>query len=354
MSALIVAAALQNKNQGIELMYIGSHKPQDKKLVESAGLQFRSISTGKFRRYFSMQNIADSFRFIKGIGEAQKILQDFNPDVIFAKGGYVALPVVLAAKRLKIPVVIHESDSRLGLTNRLAVASAAKVAVSFPVDVYMKSSPKLVSHKDKFIYTGIPLDSDIHKGSAKSIFNNRKSTILITGGSQGAKAINRVVFQALPELVNKYNVVHQTGELDLEDAKLAQKALPASLQKDYKFFDFAHDVYFAAIRSSNLVVSRAGSSIFSILALGTPMILIPLPGSANNHQHHNAEFLDSQGAAITVHQKDLTAETFINSIEQVMEDERVRNQLSANAEKLGKMNELANERIVDLIIKTAK
>lgn len=298
--------------------------------------------------------MADSFRFIKGIGEAQKILQEFKPNIVFSKGGYVALPVILAAKRLKIPVVIHESDSRLGLTNRLIVGYAKKVAVSFPVDVYIKPNSKLSKFKSKFVYTGIPINPDIYKTGSKTTFNNRKSTIFITGGSQGARAVNQIVFKTLPELVNKYNVIHQTGELDFENAKLAVKALPKSLQQDYRFFDFGDDIYLAAIRATDLVVSRAGSSVFSFLAMGKPMILIPLPGSANNHQHYNAVFLSSQKTSITINQKDLTPETFVNTVEQVMEDEETKNQLSANALKLGKINELAAERIVDLIIKLLK
>jgi len=261
---------------------------------------------------------------------------------------------VLAAKRLRIPVVIHESDSRLGLTNKLAVASAKKVAVAFPVSTYMKSSSKLLKYKSKFTYTGLPINPDLYKNRTRTAFNNHKATIFITGGSQGARAINQVAFQALPELVNKYNVIHQTGELNIGDAKMAFKKLPKSLQKNYKFFDFGQDIYFSAILSADLIVSRAGSSLFSILALGKPMILIPLPGSANNHQHHNAEFLTSSNAAITINQKDLSPETFVASIEQVMEDERTRSELSVNALKLGKMNELAVGRLVDLIINAAK
>ena len=294
LSTLAVAVALQNKDKDIELLYIGSHKPQDKELVEAAGFQFRAISTGKLRRYFSLQNLVDSFSFIKGISEAQNILQKFKPNVVFAKGGDVALPVVMAAKRLKIPVVVHESDSRLGLTNRLAVAGASKVAVSFPVVNYIKAHPKLAKYKSKFVYTGLPIARGIIDAPKKKFFTNDRPIVLVAGGSQGALAISKILWQTLPELLSKYNVIHQAGKLNHDRARDVKKELPGDLGRSYIVMGFDVDEYRKAMKAADLIVARAGSSIFEFQALGKPVILIPLPGSANNHQHHNAMFLSSQ------------------------------------------------------------
>lgn len=354
MSTLAVAAALQNKDKDIELLYVGSHKPQDRELVEAAGLQFRAISTGKLRRYFSLQNLVDSINFLKGIGEAQNILQEFKPNVVFAKGGYVALPVVMAAKRLRIPVVIHESDSRLGLTNRLAVASAKWVAVSFPVANYIKTQPKLVKYKNKFVYTGLPIAKGIVEAPKKKFFVNNRPIVLVAGGSQGALTISKVLWQTLPELLAKYNVIHQAGKSNYSQAQDVKKGLPGSLGRNYMVMGFEVDGYRKAMKAADLIVARAGSSIFEFQALGKPVILIPLPGSANNHQHHNAMFLSSRNAAITIDQKDLSPDTLRAAIEQVIEDKTFQAKLSDNILELGRMNRSADERLADLIIKTAK
>jgi len=336
------------------LLYVGSHKLQDKELTEAAGFQFRAISTGKLRRYFSLQNLADSFKFFKGISEAQKILREFKPNVVFAKGGYVALPVVMAARRLKIPVVIHESDSRLGLTNRLAIASASKIAVSFPVANYMKAQPKLAKYKNKFVYTGLPIAEGIINAPRKKFFTNNRPIVLVAGGSQGALAISKILWQTLPELLAKYNIIHQAGIQNYDKARDIKKELPGNLGRNYVVMGFDVDEYRKAMKAADLIVARAGSSIFEFQVLGKPVILIPLPGSANNHQHHNAMFLSSRGAAITIDQKDLSPDTLKAAVEQIMEDKALRTKLSNNISELGRMNELADKILADLIIETAR
>ena len=354
MPTLAVAVQLKDKLPDSDLLYVGSRMPADRQLVETAGLVFQPITAGKLRRYWSWKNFVDGFKFLAGLAQAKRIVRDFQPDVVLAKGGYVALPVVLAACQLKIPVVIHESDSRLGLANRLAIPSATKVAVAFPIEEYFKRQPGLGKYRAKFIYTGLPLSDSLMLGDDKSLFANSKSTILVTGGSQGARAINQAVWDGLPELLAKYNVVHQVGTGGVAEADQKRQTLPAGLDESYLPFDFDAEFYQRALRSADLVVARAGSMVFELQALGKPSILIPLPHSANDHQHRNAKFLVEHQAAVAINQRDLTADGLLAVIEQVMSDVNLRQELSDNLAALGKINLVASRVLADLVIKIGR
>lgn len=351
---MAVAGALRDKLKDIKLLYVGSHRPADRELVEAAGIEFRAISTGKLRRYASFQNIVDVFRFIGGVVQAQAILHEFRPDVVFAKGGYVALPVVLAAGWQKIPVVVHESDSRLGLANRIALKPASKIAVSFPIEQYLKVHPRLGEQKNKLIYTGLPVARELLEAKPKELFRQKRKTVLITGGSQGAQAINEAIWKILPELLGKYNVIHQTGELDFERAQKIRSELPGNLSDHYFIMGFETDIFRSALKSADIVVSRSGSFVFELQALGKPAVFIPLPSSASDHQRTNAQFLVEKGAALAIDQRDLTPEKLYGLIEQVLNDEKLQAELTAGMRSLGTMNITAAERIADIIIKEAK
>ena len=337
-----------------ELLYVGSRLPADRQLVEAAGLRFQPITAGKLRRYWSWQNFVDGFKFLTGLRQAHQLIRGFGPDVVFAKGGYVSLPVVLAARRLGVPVVVHESDSRLGLANRLAIPSATKIAVAFPVEEYFKHQPGLVKYRSKFIYTGLPLPKTLVAGEARPIFKNRRLTLLVTGGSQGAAAINETIWQILPELVNRYNVIHQAGTMGLTEAERRREGLPAGLEEYYRPFGFDAEFYQQALKAADAVVARAGSMVFELQALRKPAILIPLPHSAGGHQHRNAKFLVERGAVVAIDQRDLKSATLLALIEQVMGDEALRDRLSRNLEELGKINLSASQTLADLVMNTAQ
>lgn len=315
------------------------------------GIDFRPISAGKLRRYFSLQNVVDIFKFIGGVVQAHGIVQSFNPDVIFAKGGYVALPVVLAAGWLKVPVIIHESDSRLGLANRMALKSATKIAVAFPVEEYFKSNPGLREHENKLVYTGLPVATGLLEATPKKFFAEKRKTVLITGGSQGAQAINEAIWEILPELTGKYNVIHQVGDLHLEKALKHRDELPGNLADHYIAMGFEMKGFWAALKSADVVVSRAGSFIFELQALGKPAVLIPLPGSASDHQRHNAQLLADRKAVLAVNQSDLTSEKLLALIEQILNDDKLQTELSAGMRALGTINLTASRTLADLIIK---
>jgi len=354
MPTLAVAVQLKDKLADSDLLYVGSRMPADRQLVEGAGLMFQPITAGKLRRYWSWKNFIDGFKFLASLMQAKKIIKEFRPEVVFAKGGYVALPVVLVARQLKVPVIIHESDSRLGLANRLAIPSATKVAVAFPVEEYFKSHPGLEKYRAKFIYTGLPLPDSLVMGDNKSLFPNSQPTILVTGGSQGAQAINQAVWAGLPELLAKYNVIHQVGTASLAEAQKRLQELPVGLSSNYLPFGFDAQYYQRALRSADLVVARAGSMVFEFQALGKPAILIPLPHSANDHQHRNAKFLVEHHAAVAINQRDLTAEGLLAVVEQVMSDVNLRQELSDNLLALGQINLTASRVLADLVIKIGK
>ena len=352
MPTLEVANALKASAPGVELLYVGSTKPADRELVEAAGLPFRAISTGKLRRYFSVENVGDFFRFLGGVWQAGRILREFKPDVVFAKGGYVSLPVVLAARPLRIPVVLHESDSRLGLANRLGLTAATKVAVAFPAEEYIRANPKLFRYQPRMVYVGLPVSRKLLQPTDDAkLFDNDRPVVLITGGSQGARAINQAVWSVLPELLTRYNLVHQVGRNGLNEAITHQAGLPDTLRTNYLIFDFSRELLVQAMRQADLIVGRAGSSIFEFQVLGKPAILIPLPSPVgDDHQRRNAQFLTTRQAAVSLDQRDLTGTSLLALIEQILADQGLKENLAKNMRALGTINETAAAKLADLIL----
>ena len=191
---------------GYDIQYIGSYNGIEKELIEPFGIPYHGISSGKLRRYFSLQNFTDPFRVIKGFGEARKLIKSLKPDVIFSKGGFVSVPVVLAGKRCKVPVIIHESDMTPGLANKLAIPSAVKVCCNFPET--LDALPE-----GKAVLTGSPIRQELltgDKGAARKMcgFTDEKPVILVIGGSLGAVAVNEAVRASLPELLKQFQIIH--------------------------------------------------------------------------------------------------------------------------------------------------
>lgn len=195
---------------GYDIQYIGSYNGIEKELIEPFGIPYHGISSGKLRRYFSLQNFTDPFRVIKGFGEARKLIKGLKPDVIFSKGGFVSVPVVLAGKRCKVPVIIHESDMTPGLANKLAIPSAVKVCCNFPET--LDALPE-----GKAVLTGSPIRQELltgDKDAARKMcgFTDEKPVILVIGGSLGAVAVNEAVRAALPELLKQFQIIHLCGK----------------------------------------------------------------------------------------------------------------------------------------------
>ena len=296
---------------GYSISYIGSHDGIEKKLIEDLNIPYYAISSGKLRRYFNPKNFSDPFRVLKGIGEARKILKELKPDIIFSKGGFVAVPVVLAAKRLKIPVIIHESDMSPGLANKLCIPAAVKVCCNFP---------ETLEHlpRNKAVVTGTPIRQELMSGNKLAAlqfcgFTANKPVIMVIGGSLGSVAVNEAVRSILPELLRDFQVVHLCGK-DKLDPSL--NGLEGYVQFEYIKKELA-DLFAMA----DLVISRAGANaICEISALAKPNLLIPLSAKASRgDQILNARSFEKQGYSVVLEEEELTDESLLTAIRQLYE-----------------------------------
>jgi len=295
-----------------KIFYIGSYHGIEKNLIEEQGIPYYGISSGKLRRYLDLKNFSDPFRVIKGYFEASKLLKDLKPDVIFSKGGFVSVPVVFAASRRHIPVIIHESDMTPGLANRLSFPVASKICCNFPETI------KLLP-EGKAILTGSPIRSELLTGNRKSGLSfthlkEEKPVILIIGGSQGAVAINKTIRSLLPELLKKFQIIHICGKGNIDPAFQGKKGY---VQLDYVKKELK-DVFAAA----DLIISRAGAnSICEILALRKPNILIPLSkASSRGDQILNANSFKNQGFSEVIEEETLTDKTLNDMITKVYQN----------------------------------
>ncbi len=301
------------KEMGYEISYIGSYEGIEKSIAEKNGLTYYGISSGKLRRYFDLKNFSDPFRVLKGYSEAVKILKNIKPDLVFSKGGYVTVPVVKAAKKLGIPVVIHESDITPGLANRLSFSSADKICCSF------KRTLELLP-KEKAVFTGSPIRAELLSGDrqkALKFVNMREGDypyIMVIGGSLGAQHVNEAVRKTLPGLLKKYNVIHLCGKGKLDPTLNMQ---PGYMQYDYIDEELA-DLYALA----DIVISRAGANaIFELLALKKPNILIPLPSkSSRGDQLLNAESFRDSGYSILLTEEVLSEASLMAAVEKLFDN----------------------------------
>lgn len=302
------------KESGYDIHYIGSYNGIERKLIEGSGIPYDGISSGKLRRYFDLKNFTDPFRVIKGYGEALKLIKKYKPDVLFSKGGFVAVPVVLAAKHYHIPTIIHESDMTPGLANKLCIPSARKVCCNFPET--LKYLPK-----DKAVLTGSPIRAELLKGDrmAGLQYTNlsaAKPIILVIGGSLGSVKVNTAVRHILPRLLEKFQVIHICGKGNLDESLIGT---PGYVQYEYVDSPLKH--LFAA---ADMIISRAGAnSICEILALRKPNLLIPLSAAASRgDQILNANSFAKQGFSAVLEEEKLTDDTLYETVVNTYENRR--------------------------------
>lgn len=349
----------------MDILYIGSGNTLEKDLVKKYHLTYKHVSSGKYRRYrrgwkkeitdlqTNKKNAIDALRFTKGYFQSNRILRSYKPDVVFTKGGYVTVPVGLAASRLKIPLITHDSDAVFGMSTRILAPRAQTIATGFPENVFADTP-----YKDKIVFTGNPVRKELLSGSltrAKQTFNfnSNKPVVLIFAGSQGATAINEVVFEGLEIILKNYNVVHHTGANDIEKARFLAHNLPSSLQESYKPFDFLALELADALFYADIVIGRAGAnSIAEIAAHSKPAILVPSPYAANNHQQKNAEVLERMGAARILQQDDLSPIRLISEIDKILTNPKVKKYLQKSIHELWVPDAAA--RIAHLLIQSEK
>ncbi|XCP85442.1 undecaprenyldiphospho-muramoylpentapeptide beta-N-acetylglucosaminyltransferase [Roseburia hominis] len=292
-----------------DIHYIGSYNGMEKNLIEKQGLPYHGISSGKLRRYFSLQNFTDPFRVLKGFSEANKLIKKLKPDVIFSKGGFVSVPVVIAGKRNHVPVIIHESDMTPGLANKISIPSAVKVCCNFPETLE-------VLPKDKAVLTGSPIRQELMTGNKEAArafcgFKTDKPVILIIGGSLGAAAVNDAVRAILPELLKDFQIIHLCGKGKL-DSSLTNL-------EGYAQFEYIQDELKDLFALTDIVISRAGANaICELLALRKPNLLIPLSAkSSRGDQILNARSFERQGFSMVMEEEEITNEKLAAAIHQL-------------------------------------
>lgn len=294
---------------GYEIYYMGSYDGIEKKLIGDFEIPYYGISTGKFRRYFDPKNFTDPFRVIKGYSEAKKYLKEIRPDIIFSKGGFVSVPVVRAGAALDIPCIIHESDMTPGLANKLCIPAADKICCNFPETLSMLPEGKAV-------LTGSPIRRELASGNRITAWNMcgfsaNKPVIMVIGGSSGAASVNKAVRQALPKLLEDFQVVHICGREKVDNLLLNVQG--------YKQFEYLKSELKDIFAMADVVISRAGANaICELLALHKPNILIPLPASSSRgDQILNAKSFEAQGFSIVIDEDYLTENLLVEKVQEL-------------------------------------
>lgn len=298
------------KKAGYEISYIGSYQGIEKRLIEEQNIPYYGISSGKLRRYFDPKNLSDPFKVVKGLGQSIRLLKKLKPDIVFSKGGFVSVPVVLAARFCKIPAIIHESDITPGLANKLAIPSATKVCCNFPET--LKYLPA-----EKAIYTGSPIRQELLSGNPDTalrfckLSEKNKPVLLIIGGSTGSMVINNAIRDALPQLLKHYIIIHLCGKNNLDSS--------LNDTDGYLQFEYIGKELADLFALSDFVISRAGANaICELLALRKPNILIPLSAAASRgDQILNANSFKTSGYSYVLEEENLTTASLLDAITHV-------------------------------------
>jgi UDP-N-acetylglucosamine--N-acetylmuramyl-(pentapeptide) pyrophosphoryl-undecaprenol N-acetylglucosamine transferase len=295
------------KQQGWDVKYIGSATGIEKEIIDREGVPFYPISSGKLRRYFDLKNIKDPFKVMKGVYESYRLLKRLKPAIVFSKGGFVSVPVVLGSRMNNIPVIIHESDMTPGLANKISIPFATKVCVTFPESLsHIKGG--------KSVLTGLPIREHINSGKATRAlqlcdFHSQKPVILVMGGSLGSQVLNQAVRANLGRLLQQFQIVHLCGKGNVSVEHLQTRG--------YKQFEYLNEELPDVLAMTDLVISRAGAtSIFEFLGLEKPMLLIPLSRQASRgDQILNAASFQKAGYADVIQEEDLTTEGLGDHVE---------------------------------------
>lgn len=305
------------KNEDYEIFYIGREGNSadiiEKKLIEQEGIPYFGINGGKLRRYLSMENAKDVLKTTKGIFEARKILKEIKPDIIFSKGGFITVPVIIAAKALNIPVIIHESDFTVGLANKISIPLSKRVCVSFEDTI--KYLPK-----DKVVWTGPPIREEIFNGSkieATKIldFIKDRPVLMIIGGSMGSNVINQLIFDNINILTSEFNIIHICGKGNKRGIKNSR----------YISFEYVGEELKDLFAFCDIVITRGGSnSIFELLALNKPNIIIPLSKNASRgDQILNADEFERKGYSKVIKEENLEISHFMKELRELYSNRKI-------------------------------
>jgi UDP-N-acetylglucosamine--N-acetylmuramyl-(pentapeptide) pyrophosphoryl-undecaprenol N-acetylglucosamine transferase len=332
--AIIREIKRTHPKENFQFFYLG---PKDKfaiSLLSQEGIIVKTILAGKFRRYFSFKNIVDIiFKLPIGILQAFYHIFVISPDLIFSKGGYGSIPAVISGWMLLTPIFLHESDVSPGLANKITSKIALEIFTAFPLEKTEYFPAK------KMISVGNPIRQEILEGDkkeAKKIFKlaGGKPVILILGGSQGAQRINDMILIVLSELLDKFEIIHQTGEGNFEEVKAeSEVVISKSSKKYYHVFSFLNEKELScALRVADLIISRAGAgSIFEIAAVEKPSILVPLPGAAQNHQTRNAYAFAEGGATLVMEEANFIPHFILEKLKNLFQNPKKLKEMAKGA-----------------------
>jgi UDP-N-acetylglucosamine--N-acetylmuramyl-(pentapeptide) pyrophosphoryl-undecaprenol N-acetylglucosamine transferase len=318
-------------------LYFFSNSPYDKNALFENNIEYHYVPAGKLRLYFSLQNIVDFFSLGFGFFVALVKLFFVYPDIVVGKGGGSSFPTLLAAKVLGIPIMIHESDTVPGRVNKFLGKYATRIAVSYP-------EAASFFPKNNVAWTGQPIRKDLHDATESGAFEYLKlepgiPVILFLGGSQGAQKINDVLIDALPELIKKYQIIHQTGAKNLEESKSRASIVIGSTQFSHRYKPFAFLNVLAskmAAGAASLIVSRAGSTLFEIALYGKPSIIIPITESNGDHQRKNAYAYARSGGAVVIEEANLTPNLLFSEIDSLLSNPLKLEKMASAAKSYGK------------------
>ncbi|MES9558640.1 MULTISPECIES: glycosyltransferase [unclassified Streptomyces] len=363
--ALTAIRALQERLTAegglLDVLWIGTPDGLEARVAPAEGIAFATVATGKIRRsrnplkIVSPANVRDMARVPLGVAQARRIVADFRPDVVLATGGYVAVPAGLAARMCRRPLVLHEQTVRLGLANRKLASSATRIAVSSESTVPLL--PETV--RGAAVVTGNPVRPEVLSGypdkAVESLgllaFDRRLPTVYVTGGAQGSQQINGVVREALPWLLERANVIHQSGPANVEELRHHAAALPTELSGRYHLAGFVGPELPDVLALADVVISRSGAgTLAELTALGKPAVFIPLASSAGNEQAHNATHLAKAGAAVAL-LGEATAASLRDAVGPLLTDPGRRDAMAERARAHGRPDAAA--RLVDVILSAA-
>jgi UDP-N-acetylglucosamine--N-acetylmuramyl-(pentapeptide) pyrophosphoryl-undecaprenol N-acetylglucosamine transferase len=341
---LAIAEEIKRKDSQVNFLFVGTRKGKpEKKMVQESHLPFCAIFSGKLRRYFSWQNFIDPFYIILGFVQSFFILLKYRPWAVVSAGGFVAVPLSLAARLVRVPVFIHQQDIVPGLANKILAPLAEKITVSFKKSLSDFPSKKVV-------FTGNPFRKIILQGDRARAFHRFNlqtglPVLLIMGGGTGAKNINEFIFKIIPCLVKFCQVIHLTGKN--KGQAIVQEDLTINRYHQIEFLTREMpDVY----KVADLVITRAGlGALTELSVLAKPSLVVPI---VDSHQEINAQYFKEKEAIVLVREKELIADKFLNQVENLIKNQEELNRLSRQIHQLAQLR--AGEKIADLILKTKK
>ncbi len=354
--ALAVVEELRDRGRALDPLWIGSAGGVERDAAERAGIPFRTIPTGKLRRYLSAKTPLDLARIPAGVIQARRLLRGFHPDVIFSTGGFVSVPTVVAAARLA-PILTHEQTAILGLATRINARLAAVLAVSYDDTARLATGARA-----RVVVTGNPVRASLSGGdAARGLttlgFSPTLPVLYVTGGARGASALNQRIGALLPDLLDQCQILHQTGPAtansDAADLARRREAWPPHLRERYRVVEFVRDELADVYAAADLVLGRAGAGTVAELAyLGKPAVLVPLPGAGGDEQTRNGHLLADAGAAVLLPQEEATPHRLREVLLGLLEKREVLPEMGERARRVGRQDAAA--RLTDELLALAE